>query len=218
MPWALCHPKRTTATPKLVIALGGRGASVDDALDNIGLARFLAASGVNLAILVIDGGSSYYHRRRDGSDVGAVVLDQLVPMAMHRKIAVSRPAFYGWSMGGYGALLLAAERRRRGEAVAAIAVSSAALWTRPGDSAAGAFDDASDFARNDVFTRAAELRGVPLRIDCGVDDPFYSADRRFAQVSGAAMHAGTGAHTDGFWARVFPAQLAWLSTHLAATA
>lgn len=215
VPWALCYPRRTTGSPRLVVALGGRGASIDDALDNIGLARFLAAGGQNLAILVVEGGSSYYHRRRDGSDVGAVVVDGLIPLARQRGIETSRPGLYGWSMGGYGALLLASELRRRRESVAAIAASSAALWTRPGDSAAGAFDDARDFARNDVFSRVAELRGVPIRIDCGRDDPFLSADRRFAQISGAAMHTSAGAHNDAFWSRVFPAQLAWLAAYVA---
>ncbi|MGN6721765.1 MAG: alpha/beta hydrolase-fold protein, partial [Marmoricola sp.] len=178
VPWALCHPRRSAGSPRLVVALGGRDASIDDALDTIGLARFLAASGANLALLIVDGGSSYYHRRRDGSDVSAVVADQLVPMAHQRGIDTGRLAFYGWSMGGYGALLMATERRRRGLPVAAVAASSAALWRNPGDSAAGAFDDAADFERNDVFQRISDLRGIPLRIDCGLDDPFYDSDKR----------------------------------------
>jgi S-formylglutathione hydrolase FrmB len=194
-----------------VIALGGRGASIDDALDNIGLARFLAADGANLTVLVVDGGSSYYHRRRDGSDVGAVVMDRLVPMAEQRGIVTARPGFYGWSMGGYGALLLAADQRRRGKPVAAVAVSSAALWLNPGDSAPGAFDNVGDFRRNDVFARMADLRGVPIRIDCGLDDPFSSADKHFAELSGAEVHLSEGAHDDAFWSRVFPDQLAWLA-------
>lgn len=214
VPWALCRPKRPRATPRLVIALGGRDATIDDALDNVGLARFLAASGANLALLVVDGGSSYYHRRRDGSDVGAVVLNELVPMVGTRGIDVGRPGFYGWSMGGYGALLLASRRRRLGLPVAAVAVSSAALWRNAGDSAAGAFDDAADFDRNDVFARIADFRGVPLRVDCGLDDPFYQGDKRFAVLSGAEAHFGAGAHDDAFWSRVFPAQLAWLNRHV----
>lgn len=214
VPWALCHPLRSETPPGLVVALGGRDATIEDALQNIGLARFLAASGANLALLVIDGGSSYYHRRRDGSDVGALVLETLVPMAQRHGTDTTNPAFYGWSMGGYGALLLASERRRRGQPVAAVAVSSAALWRNPGDSAAGAFDDAADFVRNDVFGRIRDLRGVPLRLDCGLDDPFYSADKRFASLSGAQAHYAPGAHNDAFWSRVFPAQLEWMAQRI----
>lgn len=215
VPWALCHPEHTTSAPRLVVALGGRDATIDDALQNIGLARFLAASGASVALLIVDGGSSYYHRRRDGTDVGALVLDRLVPMAAQRGIDTRRPAFYGWSMGGYGALLLATERRRRGLPVAAVAASSAALWSHAGDTAPGAFDDAADFDAHNVFTRAGDLRGVPVRIDCGLDDPFYESDRRFAALLGAEGHYGPGAHNDAFWSRVFPAQLAWLTRRLA---
>lgn len=213
--WALCHPQQSHSAPRLIVALGGRDATIDDALQNIGLARFLAASGANVALLIVEGGSSYYHRRRDGADVGALVLDHLVPMAAQRGIDTRRPGFYGWSMGGYGALLLATERRRRGLPVAAVAASSAALWSQAGDTAAGAFDDAADFDRNNVFTRVGELRGVPVRIDCGFDDPFYTSDRRFAVLVGAEAHYGPGAHDDAFWSRVFPAQLTWLASRLA---
>ncbi|MGN6721140.1 MAG: alpha/beta hydrolase, partial [Marmoricola sp.] len=82
-----------------------------------------------------------------------------------------------------------------------------------GDSAAGAFDDAADFERNDVFQRISDLRGIPLRIDCGLDDPFYDSDKRFAALSGAEAHFSAGAHNDAFWSRVFPSQLAWLARH-----
>lgn len=210
VPWALCHPTRSAKAPRLVIALSGRGGTINEALQDIGLANYLAASGANLALLIVAGGSSYYHQRQDGSDVGALVLNNLIPMAKQRGIDIRNPGFYGWSMGGYGALLLASERRRRGLPVAAISVSSAALWTSAGQTAPGAFDSAADFDRFNVFDRIADLRGVPIRIDCGTDDPFYSADQQFARMSGAQAHFSAGTHNDAFWSRVFPDQLAWL--------
>lgn len=49
----------------------------------------------------------------------------------------------GLSMGGYGALLLASECGPR--VAGAVVAESAALWTSPGASEAGALDDAEDF-------------------------------------------------------------------------
>jgi hypothetical protein len=36
------------------------------------------------------------------------------------------------------------------------------MWLRSGDAAPGAFDDAADFARNDVTRRPDRVRGVPV--------------------------------------------------------
>ena len=55
----------------------------------------------------------------------------------------SRVGFLGWSMGGYGALLLGG---RLGPArTAAICAVSPALWMSSGAAAPGAFDGPDDF-------------------------------------------------------------------------
>jgi S-formylglutathione hydrolase FrmB len=67
-------------------------------------------------------------------------------------------AIGGISMGGFGALNLARLDPRR---FCAVGGHSAALWASGADSAAGAFDDAADFSRNDVIgtaTRTADWR------------------------------------------------------------
>ncbi len=51
---------------------------------HLGLDRFLAA-GVRaglppLAIASVDGGTTYWHRRQDGEDAGAMVLEEFVPL------------------------------------------------------------------------------------------------------------------------------------------
>ena len=86
-----------------------------------------------------------------GMSVAAVtmVLDELLPMLDSQDLDTSRVAFLGWSMGGYGALLLGG---RLGPArTAAIVAVSPALWLSSGASAPGAFDGPEDFAANNVF-------------------------------------------------------------------
>ena len=100
---------------------------------------------------------------------GAMVLDELLPMLGEQGLDTSRVGFLGWSMGGYGALLLGA---RLGPArTAAICAVSPALWMSSGASAPGAFDGPDDFAANSVFGLPA-LASIPIRIDCGDADPF----------------------------------------------
>jgi len=84
---------------------------------------------------------------------------------------------------------------------------SPALWVSGGESAAGAFDDAEDFARNDVIgaARARDpYRGMSVWIDVGTDDPFRVADtdlavalRRHGQP--VAFHVWPGSHTGSYW-------------------
>jgi pimeloyl-ACP methyl ester carboxylesterase len=101
-------------------------------------------------------------------------------------LSTTRIGLTGWSMGGYGAVLLA--ERLGASRVAAVAAVSPALWTRASDAAAGAFDDAEDFARHDVFAGRERLRGLAVRVDCGSADPFVDAARAF--VAGPAGPGG----------------------------
>jgi S-formylglutathione hydrolase FrmB len=218
--WAVSYPPGAAADRALpvVVVLHGKGGDHRSAFHGLGLDRFqadLIGSGVPaFAVASIDGGATYYHRRRAGTDAGADVTDRLLPELAQRGLDVAKVGLLGWSMGGYGALLLAAQNPRR---VAAVATSSAALWERYADSAPGAFDDASDFRAHDVFERRPELSEVPLRVDCGTTDPFISANRAF--VAGFdARPAGSfdpGRHTVGYWRRMAPAQLRFLARHLA---
>ena len=88
-------------------------------------------------------------------------------------------------MGGYGALLLGSRDRR----FCAVGAQSPALWLSPGETAPGAFDDAQDYERNDVF----KLRPPhPLWIDLGASDPFHDATRRLCTQSRSARSRQTG--------------------------
>ena len=144
-----------------------------------------------------------------------MVLGELIPMLGEHEIDTSRVAFLGWSMGGYGALLLGA---RLGAArTAAICAVSPALWTSAGAAAPGAFDGAEDYAANSVWG-LPELNSIPIRIDCGNSDPFYSATQQYiAQLPNPpAGGFSDGGHDGAFWTSQLPAEVAWMAPLLTA--
>lgn len=209
--WRLLVPTGVSA-PRLVVALHGYGGNADDYFDSVGIGDHVVRTG--LAVATIDGGNSYWHARRDGTDTGAMVMADFVPMLRRDHAVSSRPiGLTGLSMGGYGALWLT-ESAPPG-VVGAVAVMSAALWTSPGASAPGAFDDREDFLAHDVFTRTAALRHSPLRLDCGTSDPFFRADTAFVdRVSRADGHFAPGGHSTDFWHAHVGAQMDHLARHL----
>jgi enterochelin esterase-like enzyme len=220
--WSIAYPPGHRAGDPLpvVVALHGRGASHTTTFDVLRLGgvldRLAADRGVPpFALASVDGGDhGYWHRRADGTDAGAMVADEFVPLLAHRGLDTGRLGLYGWSMGGYGALLLAG---RRAVPVRAVAVASPALFTASGDTPPGAFDGAADYRRNDVFGEPARLAGVPLRIDCGRSDPFYAATRAFVGRLRPRPRTsfGAGAHDATYWRKVAPAELAFLGDNLA---
>jgi putative esterase len=149
-----------------------------------------------------------------GRDAQAMVTPEYLPVLTRLGLRTDRFGLFGWSMGGYGALLLA--EHLGSSRVAAVAVDSPALWLHPGDSAAGAFDDAEDFARNDVFARRDRLARILVRVVIGRRDPFLTATRAF--VTGlpdlAAAVVRDGGHDAAFWRATAPAQLAFVAAAL----
>jgi len=91
------------------------------------------------------------------------------------------------------------------------------LFSAAGNTPPGAFDDASDFLRNDVYDRPQLLDGLQLRVDCGRSDPFYAATRRFVAgvVPRPVSSFGAGGHDAAYWRRIAPGQLTFLGRHLA---
>jgi hypothetical protein len=62
---------------------------------------------------------------------------------------------------------------------------SAALWLSGGQGAAGAFDNAEDFARSDVIAAARRRNpypGLAVWLDVGTQDPFRAADTTLAEI------------------------------------
>jgi pimeloyl-ACP methyl ester carboxylesterase len=216
--WAIARPPGQTAALRPVIALHGKGQDAAGVMAGgveQGLAQAVAAGLPPFAVVAVDGGGSYWHKRASGEDSGAMVLDELIPMLGSQGLDTSRVAFLGWSMGGYGALLLGA---RLGPArTAAITAVSPALWLAAGAAAPGAFDGPDDFAANTVFGLPA-LASIPVRIDCGNSDPFYSATKQFiAQLPNPpAGGFSPGGHDGGYWSSQLPGEIAWMAPLLTA--
>ena len=163
--WSIATPPSygsdAASSLPVAVVLHGHGGDHTKAFDDgyLGLDRFLAQAvgegATPFAMASVDGGNTYWHRRADGEDAGAMVVDELLPLLAERGLDVRRLAFLGWSMGGYGALRLGGLLGR--DRVTAASAMSPALWHRFADTAPGAFDHAADFAGVTVFGRQRQL-------------------------------------------------------------
>jgi S-formylglutathione hydrolase FrmB len=140
-----------------------------------------------------------------------MVLNELIPMLAGMGLDTSRVGFIGWSMGGYGALLLGA--RLGLQRTAGICAISPALYQSYTASTLGAFDSYEDWTNNSVFGLPA-LSSIPLRVDCGTSDNFCPATRQFvAQLRTRPAGGFTdGGHDEAYWRQQLPGELAWLAT------
>jgi enterochelin esterase-like enzyme len=176
LPVCFCLPGRGSGPQPVLGAPLDLAASLDAAVKDTGRPFTLAA---------IDGGQSYWHRRADGEDRMAMLIEEFIPLCeshYHLGGSRARRAAMGWSMGGYG-VLLAAETYR--ELFAAVVATAPAIWpsyTAMMEGPRDAFDSAADFAAHDVIGHAALLAGTPLLIECGTADPFYPYVRDLCAV------------------------------------
>jgi S-formylglutathione hydrolase FrmB len=210
--YIIARPPGQTAPLRPVIALHGVRGNAKQVMSfgvEEGLAAMVKAGRPPYAVVAVDGGDSYWHRRAGGEDAGAMVLNELIPMLSTMNLDTSRVGFIGWSMGGYGAMLLGS---RLGPArTAGICAVSPALYQSYTASTLGAFDSYDDWTRNTVFGLPA-LSSIPLRIDCGNDDRFAPATYQFiAQLrTPPAGGFSTGGHDEAYWRQQLPGELAWL--------
>jgi S-formylglutathione hydrolase FrmB len=205
----------------LLVFLHGKGENQDSNLDNAMFAALARLGSRAPDVVFPDGGAdSYWHDRADGA-WGSYVVREVVAQALSRLHAdPKRVAIGGISMGGFGALDIARLHPGR---FCAVGGHSAALWVNGGDSAAGAFDDAQDFARHDVIAaaRAADAyRATAVWIDVGTQDPFRVADTTLADTLRAhghpvQFHVWPGAHDQGYWQSHWSSYLQFYATALA---
>jgi enterochelin esterase-like enzyme len=180
-------------------------------------AQAFAERGAKPFVLVaVRGGDTYWHPRASGEDALAMLLDEFIPYCRSalRLGDAAGEALMGWSMGGYGALRVAESRPGAFRGVCAV---SAALWRSYDDGVGDAFDSAADYAAHDVYAGAGRLDGLPVRLDCGRQDPFYEADKAFAEALPQKPQGGfePGGHNDAYWRRVAPPEMDFVAAALA---
>jgi enterochelin esterase-like enzyme len=217
--WSIGYPPGGQRNLPVLVVLHGKGGNHASAFGNdLGLqyylAQQLAAGKPPFAIASVDGGDSYWHHRRSGEDAGAMVTDELLPILHDQGLNTSRIGLLGWSMGGYGALLLAG--RLGADRVSVCVAESPALWLQPGDTAPGAFDDPVDYQANTVFGKQSRLDRIAVRLDCGQGDGFLPAAQHYLRGFAHRPAGGfqPGGHTLGYWRRMAPAQLAFVADRL----
>ncbi|TDD63554.1 esterase [Actinomadura darangshiensis] len=207
----------------VVVALHGSGGSGTSVVDTLALDHYLPDAVANggvppFALVTVDGGpDNYWHPRASGDDPMGMVVDELLPRLRERGARTDRIGAIGWSMGGYGALLLA-RRLGRGRMAAVVAASPALFdsYADARDTNPKSFDGPADYARHDVFAALDELKGVPLRVDCGTSDPFAGRVRDFRDRVHPEGAMDGGCHDGAFWRPRLRPQLAFLGHRLAA--
>lgn len=223
--WSIATPPNTpTQGLPVVVVLHGRGCDHTTAFADLKLHDFLAAhmktSGKPFALASIDGGdNTYWHPRRSGDDPIKMLADEFLPLLKQRGFETDHIGVLGWSMGGYGALLLARESHRKNlknTDVVAAAAGSPALFTSFKTSAGGAFDDAADFAKYGNLAAQPDVGSIPLHVACGRDDAFTNTTKRYRSNVSPTPEGGIdkGCHTDGYWRSLAAEQLAFLGSKL----
>jgi S-formylglutathione hydrolase FrmB len=169
------------------------------------------------ALVAVDGDNTYWHPRASGDDPQKMITDEVLPRLRKQGFRTDRIGLLGWSMGGYGALLLA--QTLGSSRVAAFAASSPAVFSSYANAKATnaqAFDDAADFARHDVQAGLTRLDGVATWIDCGRSDPFAAVTGRLRSRLREPAAGGLfeGCHDGFYWGRRAQGQLTFLGLHL----
>jgi S-formylglutathione hydrolase FrmB len=154
LPLTLLIPAGTGAGRPLLVFLHGRGGNQDSELSEQLFAALRSVGARAPDIAFPYGGLHSYWHNRAGADWGSYVLDEVIPKAIRTLHAdPHRVAIGGISMGGFGAYAIA---RMDPSRFCAVGGHSAAIFPSAALTAPGAFDDASDFARN----------AAPMSMEC----------------------------------------------------
>ncbi|MET0415567.1 MAG: alpha/beta hydrolase-fold protein [Actinoplanes sp.] len=185
--------------PVCLVLHGGSKRAAD--FPALGLGRFLtdaARRGAAPFVLAGATGDRLSWRPSGADDPQRMVHEELPRWCAARGFDASRVALWGWSMGGYGALLLAEAYPGFARAVAAFSPA-----VRPGD---------------EISTAAGALRDTPVGLWCGRQDSLYDAVRSLESALPAPPAAGgyaDGRHNFGYWSRCIPAAFDFISAALA---
>jgi hypothetical protein len=183
------------------IVLHGGSKTVRD-FPALGLGRFLtdaARRGAAPFVLAGATGDRLAWQPAGRDDPQRMVHEEIPAWCTARGFDTTRLAVWGWSMGGYGALLLAQTFPGLVRCVAAFSPAVA-----PGDA---------------VFDRVDLLRDTPVALWCGRDDGLYRNVRALHRALPVAPTAGGysgGGHNFGYWSTVIPAAFDFVAEQLAA--
>ncbi|MGA7435564.1 MAG: alpha/beta hydrolase-fold protein [Solirubrobacterales bacterium] len=183
----------------LLLFLHGRSGNSETFTDQEAFFDALEAQGDRAPIVAFpDGGESSYWHDRDSGNWDSYLTDEVIPQVAEKFGAdPAKVAVGGISMGGFGALNLALHHPGK---FCAAGGHSPAIFLSGGESAPGAFDDADDFARNDVLSAArndpAAFSGIPIWLDAGTKDPFVPG---VSEMDAALTSAGADLTTNGAW-------------------
>ncbi|MFI7599852.1 alpha/beta hydrolase [Actinoplanes sp. NPDC049681] len=157
----------------------------------LGLGRFVTDSvrrGNAPFVLAGATGGRLSWRPSGSDDPQRMVREDIPAWCAERGFDTGRFTVAGWSMGGYGALLLAETFPGLARAVAALSPA-----VSPGD---------------EVFTHVAALRGVPVGLWCGIGDGLLTdvraLERALPQPKAAGGYTG-GRHNFAYWSTCLPA-------------
>lgn len=186
------------------VVLHGRGNNARGMV-TLGLPQFLAATRAKFTVVAVDGGDSYWVPRTPADDPQRMLREELPGWLRDLGLGVPR-AVLGISMGCFGGLVHA-----RAVGVPA-AVLSPALFRSWDDAATvGAFASEAEWSAYEPLRHPLPER---LGVWCGYEDPFYEAAAQLAPHAQVAAF-DHGEHTDGYWRRVLPDALGYLSLALA---
>jgi predicted esterase len=185
--------------PVCLVLHGGSKRPADFAAT--GLGRFLTAAvrqGAPPFVLAGATGDRLAWRPHDGDDPQRMVREEIPAWCADRGFDAGRLAAWGWSLGGFGGLLLAGTFPGFVRSVAAFSPA-----VRPGDA---------------VFSGAGRLNGTPIGLWCGRDDDLYDNVRALSRAlpsPPAAGSYGSGRHNFAYWATAIPAAFAFIGARLA---
>ena len=168
----------------------------------VGLGRFLTDAvrrGAPPFVLAGATGGVLSWRPSDGDNPQAMVHEEVTAWCAERGFDTTRLAAWGWSMGGFGSLLLA---QTFPDFLRAVAAFSPAV--SQGD---------------DVFTGLDRLRGVDVGLWCGRYDGLYDDVRALERAlpqKPAVTGYGLGRHNFGYWSTVIPDAFDFVAAALAA--
>ncbi|MGY3516787.1 alpha/beta hydrolase [Micromonospora sp. PTRAS2] len=166
-----------------------------------GLARFLTDAvrrGAPPFVLAGATGGRLSWRPAGADDPQRMVREEVPAWCAERGFDAGRVAAWGWSMGGFGSLLLAETFPGWLRAVAAFSPA-----VRAGDA---------------VFTGAARLRGTPVGLWCGRQDGLLDEVQALARAlpePPVRAEYADGRHDFTYWGRVVPDAFALLGAALA---